>query len=279
MSEEKEMSFLDHLEELRWHIIRSLGAVVVFMIVAVFINQYIFEHIIFAPSNPDFITYRLLCQLSEATCIKELPFEIQSRLMTGQFTMYIASLFVVGLICSFPYISWEIWRFVKPGLYENEKGATKGAVFFVSFLFIVGILFGYFILTPLAVNFLANFQISPTIKNEFDIVSYVSTVMMLVLGCGIIFQLPVAVFFLSKIGFITPQLMRTYRRHAIVVVLILAGIITPPDVLSQVIISLPVVLLYELSIFISAWVVKKQAKEEAEELAKDQLAQSTEVQI
>jgi sec-independent protein translocase protein TatC len=262
MSEEKEMSFLDHLEELRWHILRSLVAVVIFVIIGVFANQYIFTNIIFALAKPDFITYRLLCQLSEATCIDKLGFTLQSTSTTGQFTMYIASLFVFGLICAFPYIFWEVWRFIRPGLYESEQKGTRGAVFFVSVLFVMGISFGYFVLAPLSINFLANFQISPEIKNEFNIVSYVSTVVMLVLGCGIIFQLPVAIYFLSKIEVVTPKLLRTYRRHAIVVILLVAGIITPPDILSQIVISLPVLLLYEFGIFISAWVWKNKPKDD-----------------
>jgi sec-independent protein translocase protein TatC len=273
MSEEKEMSFLDHLEELRWHLIRSLIAVVVFVIIGVFANKFIFEKIIFALAEPDFITYRLLCQLSEATCIDKLGFTLQSTSTTGQFTMYIASLFIFGLICAFPYIFWEVWRFVRPGLYESEQKGTRGAVVFVSLLFLSGIAFGYFVLAPLSINFLANFQISPEIKNEFNIVSYVSTIVMLVLGCGIIFQLPVAIYFLSRIEVVTPKLLRQYRRHAIVVILLIAGLITPPDILSQVIISMPVLLLYEFGIFISAWVWKKKAKEEAEE-AKNSAIQS-----
>ena len=264
MSEEKEMSFLDHLEELRWHIIRSLLAISAFVVVGIFTNQFIFDKIIFALSKPDFITYRLLCKLSQATCIDKLGFTLQSTSTTGQFTMYISSLFVFGLICSFPYIVWEIWRFIKPGLYDAEQKGTRGAVFFVSILFMAGITFGYFVLAPLSINFLANFQISPEIKNEFNIVSYVSTVVMLVLGCGVIFQLPVAIYFLSKIGVVTPKLLRQYRRHAIVVILLIAGIITPPDIMSQIVISLPVLLLYEFGIFISAWVWKNKPKDDDE---------------
>ncbi len=262
---EKEMSFLDHLEELRWHLLRSLAAVIVFVIIGIFANKFIFENIIFALSKPNFITYRLLCQLSEATCIDKLGFTLQSTSTTGQFTMYIASLFVFGLICAFPYIIWEVWRFIKPGLYDKEQKGTQGAVVFISVLFIAGITFGYFVLAPLSINFLANFQISPEIKNEFNIVSYVSTVVMLVLGCGIIFQLPVAIYFFSKVGLVTPKLLRQYRRHAVVVILLVSGIITPPDIMSQIVISLPVLLLYELGIFISAWVWKMKKREDEAE--------------
>ncbi len=271
MSEEREMSFLDHLEELRWHLLRSLAAVIVFVFIGVFANKFIFENIIFALSKPDFITYRLLCKLSVATCIDKLGFTLQSTSTTGQFTMYIASLFVFGLICAFPYIIWEVWRFIRPGLYDKEQKGTQGAVVFISVLFMAGITFGYFVLAPLSINFLANFQISPEIKNEFNIVSYVSTVVMLILGCGIIFQLPVAIYFLSKVGIVTPKLLRQYRRHAVVVILLISGIITPPDIMSQIVISLPVLLLYELGIFISAWVWKIKKKEDE--------AESSEVQV
>jgi sec-independent protein translocase protein TatC len=260
-SEEKEMSFLDHLEELRWHIIRSLAAIMVFAIAAFLAKRIIFHGIILAPSRPDFWTYRMLCKIgnlinTNVLCIEELPFIIQSRQMTGQFMMHITSSFVIGLILAFPYAFWEIWRFVKPGLYDKEKNVARGAVFFVSLLFGLGVLFGYFVVSPISINFLSNYQLDPSISNEFDIISYVSTISMLVLACAIMFQLPIVVYFLTKAGIVTPKTLITYRKHAIIIILIVSAIITPPDVVSQILIAVPILLLYQLSILISKTVIK-----------------------
>lgn len=259
--EEKEMSFLDHLEELRWHIIRSLISILVFAIIAFLAKKIVFHEIILAPARADFWTYQMLCKLgnmvnSNALCIEELPFIIQSRQMTGQFTMHITSSFVIGLILAFPYAFWELWRFVTPGLYDKEKSIARGSVFFVSLLFGIGILFGYYVVSPISINFLSNYQLDPSISNEFDIISYVSTLTMLVLACGIMFQLPIIVYFFTKAGIVTPGFLRTYRKHSIVVILVISAIITPPDVVSQILIGLPLILLYEISIFISKSVIK-----------------------
>lgn len=256
IEEENEMSFLDHLEELRWHIIRSLSAIIIFAIIAFISKEFIFGMVILGPSRTDFLTYRMLCQLSEylnseALCIDQLPFIIQSRQMTGQFAMHISSSFVIGIICAFPYAFWEIWRFVKPGLYPNERKAATGATFYVSMLFMIGVGFGYFIVTPISINFLSNYQIDPSIMNEFDIISYVGTVTTLVLACGILFQLPIVVYFSTKAGLITSSMMRTYRKHAIIVILVLGAMLTPPDPFSQILIALPLLLLYQISIYIA----------------------------
>lgn len=265
------MSFIDHLEELRWHIIRSLGAILVFGVAAFLSKDLIFHQIILAPSRTDFWTYRLLCQWgdaigSETLCIDKLPFILQSRQMTGQFTMHLTTSFLIGLICAFPYAFWEIWRFVNPALYGEEKNLSRGAVFFVSLLFGMGILFGYYIVSPLSINFLANYQLDPSILNEFDITSYISTISMLVLTCGIMFQLPVIVFFLTKTGVATPELMRQYRKLALVVILIASAVLTPPDLMSQVLIALPLTALYEISIYVSAFILRKERRKEAEDL-------------
>ncbi|MGF1532629.1 MAG: twin-arginine translocase subunit TatC [Bernardetiaceae bacterium] len=261
MSTEKEMSFLDHLEELRWHLIRAVVAVGVCTIVAFVSKEIVFGMLILGPSRTDFLTYQLLCQLSEITCIDQLPFIIQSRKITGQFTMHIAASVTVGLIVAFPYVFWEIWRFIKPGLYATEQRVASGATFFVSLLFLTGVLFGYFIITPLSINFLSNYQVDPSVMNEFDITSYVGTVTMLTLSCGLMFQLPMVVLFLSKAGLVSPQLMRQFRRHALVAILFVAALLTPPDVVSQFLISIPLVLLYEISIQISHRVWKNREKE------------------
>lgn len=275
--EENEMSFLDHLEELRWHVVRSLGAIVFFMIFA-FINiEWIFTNILFAPGRVDFPTFRWLCQLGEwigskeSLCVEQIPFKIQSRLMTGQFTMSITASFVIGLVISFPYVVWELWRFIRPGLYNRERKSSRGAVAAISFLFLLGVGFGYYIMSPLMISFLANYTISPLIVNEFDITSYVGTIVTVVFGSGVLFQLPVVMYFLTKIGIVTPTFLRQYRKHAIVIILVVGAIVTPSaDPLSQMLISLPLYLLYEISILISASVLRKKMKEEAEEKLKEQ---------
>jgi sec-independent protein translocase protein TatC len=274
-SGEKEMSFLEHLEELRWHVIRSLAAVIIFMIGAFVSAQWVFENIIFAPARVDFPTFKWLCKLgdligSETLCVTEIPFKVQSRNMTGQFTMHLMSSFILGLIVAFPYVVWEVWRFIKPGLQVKERKYSRGAVAAVSFLFFSGVMFGYYIIAPWMVYFLANYSISDMIVNEFDITSYVSTVVMLVLGSGLLFQLPVVIYFLTKIGIVTPDFLRKYRKHSIVIILIVAAIVTPPDLLSQTLITIPLYLLFEISILISAGVAKRKAQEEAEELLKEE---------
>jgi len=277
MTDEKEMSFLDHLEELRWHIVRSVTAIMICMVIAFFFTKEIFDGVIFAPARIDFPTFKWLCKLGEMTgatdalCAKPFPFKIQSRFMTGQFTMQVLASFVMGFIISFPYVFWEIWRFVKPGLRLSERKNSSGAVFAVSFLFILGICFGYFILCPMMTWFFSSYSISSMIVNEFDITSYVSTFIALVFGSGLLFQLPVVVYFMTKVGLLTPKFMRTYRRHAIIVILIVAAIVTPPDPLSQVLISFPLFLLYEVSIFISAYVVRQKRKQEEREAQADQM--------
>lgn len=270
LDEEKEMSFLEHLEELRWHVVRSLGAIVFFMIFA-FVNiKWIFNNILFAPGRVDFPTFTWLCNLGhwlgtpEALCVDEIPFKIQSRLMTGQFTMSITASFVIGLIIAFPYVVWEFWRFIRPGLHNRERKSSKGAVSAVSFLFVLGVLFGYYIMCPLMISFLATYQISEMIVNEFDITSYIGTIVTVVLGSGILFQLPVVIFFLTKIGIVTPAFLRQYRKHAVVIILVVGAIVTPSaDPLSQALISLPLYLLYEISIIISGRVVRAKLKQEA----------------
>jgi sec-independent protein translocase protein TatC len=259
------MSFLDHMEELRWHIIRAVIGIAVFALLAALFNRFIFNSIILAPGRPDFWTFEMFCSVGskvgiDAFCIDELPFIIQSRKMTGQFAMFITSSAVVGLIASFPYVFWEIWSFIKPGLYPQERKASRGAVFYVSFLFVLGVLFGYFIVTPVSVNFLANFQVDPSVKNEFDITSYVGTVTMIVLSSGVLFQLPILVTFLTKAGIVTPQIMRQYFKHAFVIILVLAALVTPPDPISQVLITVPLLLLYQVSIWISKRILKKEQR-------------------
>ncbi len=264
--EEKEMTFLDHLEELRWHLIRAVSSIVILAIAVFMAKDFVWHSVILAPSRLDFWTYEMMCKAGEllkspTLCIDDLPFIIQNRKMTGQFTMHITSSVLIGLIVAFPYVFWEIWRFIKPGLRIEERRHSRGAVLFVSVLFTIGVLFGYYIISPLSVNFLAHYSVDGSILNEFELSNYVSTISMIVLSSAILFQLPMVVYFLSKAGLITPRFMKHYRRHAIVVILILGALLTPPDPISQVLIALPLFGLYQISIFISAGVLRNKEKQ------------------
>ncbi|MBR7948348.1 twin-arginine translocase subunit TatC [Microvirga sp. STR05] len=274
LGEPQEMSFIDHLEALRWHIIRAAIAIVVFTTAAFLAKDFLFHDLILGPSRADFWTYRLFNQVGEWLSLPGLhmdkpSFDLQNRQMSGQLTMHISTSFVVGLALAFPYTFWEIWRFVKPGLYPHEQANSRGAVFFVSVLFIIGLLFGYYIAAPLSINFLASYQLDATIENQIDLQSYISTLTTMSLSCAFVFELPMIVFFLAKAGLITPEIMRLYRKHAIVVVLIIAAIITPPEITSQIIVTIPIVLLYEVSISIAAVVGRNRTKQLNERLAEN----------
>jgi sec-independent protein translocase protein TatC len=264
---QREMTFLEHLEELRWHLIRSAVVIVALAIVVFLAKDFVWHNIILAPSRLDFWTYEMLCKAgewlqSDGLCINELPFIIQSRKMTGQFTMHITTSVLIGLIVAFPYVFWEIWSFIAPGLHNNERSNTRGAVFFVSLLFLIGVLFGYYIISPLSVNFLSHYKVDASIMNEFELTNYVSTISMIVLSSAILFQLPMVVYVLTKAGLVTPEVMKRYRRHAIVAILILGALLTPPDPISQILIAIPLFGLYQISIFISAAVLRKQRQKE-----------------
>lgn len=270
VSGEKEMSFLDHLEELRWHVIRSMIGISVFTIIAFIYVKWVFDNIILAPASGDFLTWKALCKFGRYIdqpdlCVGDLPLMLQSRYMTGQFTITIVSAFIIGLIISFPYVAWEFWRFVKPGLKKRERSGSRGVVGAISFLFFLGVAFGYYVISPLMVYMMVNYRISDMIVNEFDITSYVSTVVLLVFGTGLLFQLPVVIYFLSKLGLVTPAFLRKYRKHSFIAILIIAAIITPPDPMSQTVVAIPLYLLFEISILISARVEKNKLKAEAAE--------------
>lgn len=256
-----EMAFVDHLEELRWHLIRSVGAILLLTIIAFTYMDVIFHHVILGPVRTDFWTYRMLCKLSESMCIQKIDFIMQNRTVAGQFTMHVIAAFVSGLVLAFPYVFYEFWRFIKPGLHAVEQKYSSGAVAFVTILFGAGVLFGYYIVTPTSLNFLINYKLDPSIDNNIDISSYISFVCMLVLGSGIMFQLPVAIYILSRIGIVGPAFLRKYRKHAIIVIFIIAAIFTPsPDFFTQLIVAIPLLLLYEISIFISAGVERNKQK-------------------
>lgn len=255
-SEEKEMSFIEHLEELRWHIMRSLLSIVFFAIIVFVFRTFVFDNIIFAPRNDWFPTYKFFCAISAATCFSPVEFELIAIQMGEQFFTAIKVSFWIGLIISFPYVFWEIWRFIKPGLYKREKKAARGIVFSCSFLFLTGVLFGYFVIAPFAINFLIGFDIGETSANP-SLSSYVNYMTLFTIPTGILFQLPIFVYFFSIIGLITPAGMKKYRRHAFIIILIIAAITTPPDVITQFLVGVPVYILYEFSILISARAEKK----------------------
>lgn len=261
----KEMSFLDHLEELRWHLIRSTTAVVIIAVLAFIAKDFIFDVLLFGPKKADFPTYKLLCRAAQAIgldsfCFTELPFRIQSRTMSGQFSAHIWTSITAGFIVAFPYVIWEFWKFVSPGLKHNERKTSRGFIIVASLLFFVGVLFGYYVITPLSINFLGSYQVSSQVFNDFDLSSYISLVRASVLASGLIFELPIIIYFLTKIGVVTPEILKKYRKFALVGVLIISAVITPPDIASQVIVAIPVLILYEVSIFISKGVVRRQNK-------------------
>lgn len=261
---DKEMSFLDHLEVFRWHLIRAAVAILFFTIIAFIYKDIVFDVILLGPKRTDFLTYRILCEISQylglgdALCLRDSPFSLMNISMSGQFSTHITTSIFAGFIIAFPYVLWEIWRFISPALHSNENSMAKGVVFFSSILFLIGILFGYYVIAPLSINFLGSYQVSSSVANQINLSSFVSTVTTVSFANGIIFELPILVYFLTKIGLLTPDFMRVYRKHSMVVILILSAIITPPDITSQVLVSLPLIILYEFSIKISERVIKNQ---------------------
>lgn len=269
-----EMSFLDHLEELRWHLIRSVLAVVLIACVAFFMKDFIFDTVIFGPKKMDFPTYRFFCNIAtffgitSEFCADTLPFTIQNRTMAGQFSAHIWTSIWAGFIVGFPYVLWEVWRFISPGLHQNERKHSRGFILVASLLFFIGVLFGYYVVAPLSINFLGTYKVSQEVSNEIDISSFIATVRASVIACGVMFELPIIIYFLTKVGLVTPEILKKYRKIALVVVLILSAVITPPDVASQIVVSIPVLILYQVSIYISKLVIKRDAKREAKKYAK-----------
>jgi len=262
--EEKDtMSFWSHLEALRGHLVRSAISVVVMGIVAFIFKEIIFDYVILAPKEPYFITNRLFCRLAEilgtpVLCINQYPLEIINIDMAGQFKTHVLVSLIAGLIVAFPYILWEFWRFITPALHPNERAGSRGAVFVTSLLFLLGVSFSYFIIAPLTINFLGGYQVSSMVTNQVALRSYISTVTMLTFATGLVFELPVIVYFLAKIGMLTPEFMKKNRKTAIILILVLSAIITPPDVFSQILVAIPLYALFEISIVVSKRVIKKQ---------------------
>ena len=265
-SSNDEMSFLDHLEDLRWHLIRASLAIVIAGTIAFLAKGFIFDVLLFGPRSADFWTYDVLCRFStymgvdSGFCFDEMPFRIQSRTMGGQFSAHIWVSITAGFVIAFPYVIYEFWKFVAPAMKDTEKRNSKGFIFISSVLFFLGVLFGYYLVTPLSINFLGKYQVSDDVFNDFDLSSYISLVRASVLASGLIFELPIVIYFLTKVGVLTPDFLIKYRKYALVIVLIFSAIITPPDIASQIIVAIPVLILYEVSIVISRIVYRKEAK-------------------
>lgn len=271
---QNQMTFLEHLEVLRWILVRIVSVILVFSIVVFSFREWIFGHIIFAPMNIDFWTYDVLCRSTgylheyfpsiidaETGCFAELTLKVTAPKMTTEFMTALLVAFIGGMIFSFPYLIWEIWRFIKPALYNKEQKRARGIVFFTSLLFGMGILFGYFFIAPLSIHFLGNFSVADTVVKLPSLNSYMGILASTTLAAGVMFELPILVYFLSRAGLLSPEFMRKYRRHSFVVALLLAAVITPPDVFSQLLICVPIVILYEISIYISKFVVKNKKEE------------------
>lgn len=257
-----EMSFWDHLDALRGHLFRSAIAVLVFSIAAFFNREFIFDKVILAPKESDFISNQLLCRLGtwlhiDGLCFDNFNIQIINLNLSGQFSTHMSISFFTGLILAFPYVIWEIWRFLKPALYPNERRYTRGAVFIMSALFLIGVLFSYFLIVPLTLNFFGTYKVSDMIANQISLSSYISTLVSVVFSVGIVFELPVFVYFLTKVGIVTPEFLRRTRKYMIVIILTIAAIITPPDILSQILVSIPLFALYEVSILVSSRISKK----------------------
>lgn len=262
-----EMAFTDHIEALRWHIVRSLVAVIITAIVMFFNIEWIFDHIILGPAHSYFVSYRVLCQLGhlihiDALCLQDIKMEFQNTELSGQFMMSFSVSFMLGFIVAFPYIFWEFWRFIKPALTPQEIRYARGIVFWTSLLFFTGVAFAYYVIAPFTINFFANYQLSPSFKNIITMSNYYDTMSDLILGMGLVFELPVVVFFLSRIGLLTPKLMRDKRNYAVLIIFILAAVITPPDWFSIWLVAIPLIILYEAAIAISDRAVKARKKKE-----------------
>jgi len=267
------MSFLDHLEDLRWHLIRIFIAIAICATVAFIFGTFIMDNIIMWPKKMTFPTYQWLCSVSKffgiedtTFCQAEFPFIIQNRTMAGQFSAHIWTSFYAGFITAFPYIIYQLWHFISPGMKANERKTSRGFIIISSLLFFIGVLFGYFIIIPLSINFLANYIVSAEILNEIDISSYISLIRSSSIASGFVFELPIIIYFLTKVGLVTPEILKKYRKFALVIVLILSAIITPPDIASQIIVAIPILILYQVSIYISKLVVKKQKKKQKKDV-------------
>ena len=267
----EEMSFIEHLDALRSHLFRAAVAVAAGAIVMVIYNKFIVERVLMGPTNNDFATYVYLCKISErlglhgALCMTQINVNMQNTDVAGQFNIYFNVILIGGFILAFPYVFWQFWKFTKPALTPKELKNTRGVIFWVSLLFFIGILFGYFIVVPYTVNFFSNFSLDPKIKNIWTVGNYFNTIVPLILGAGLAFQLPLVMYFLSKIGVVSATYLRRVRKYAILVMVIVASIFTPPDMLSTVVCTIPLMILYEISILLCVKEEKRQKQDEIRE--------------
>ncbi|MES2628403.1 MAG: twin-arginine translocase subunit TatC [Bacteroidota bacterium] len=264
---EKEMGFLDHLEELRWRLVKSAAAIFIFAVLAFVYKDIIFDGIILAPQHEDFITYRAFCKighllgLEDDLCFSDFNFTLQNLTMSGQLGTHMMVSAIAGIIVAFPYVFWQVWGFIRPGLKEKEQHMARGIVFWATLLFMLGILFGYYVLAPLSIQFLGTYQVSESVGNQISLDSFIDTVSSLTLYTGAVFELPIVMYFLARLGIISSAFLKKYRKHAFVVVLIIAAIITPPDIISQCIVTVPLMLLYEASIIVARRIEKNRKVE------------------
>lgn len=260
LTELGEMPFLDHLEEFRWALIKGFAAIVLVTIGCSFFSTWIIEVLLLGPAKPDFFVYTALG-------IEADELVLQNRTITGQFFAHLGTIIAVGVVLGSPVFVYFMWKFIEPGLYPSEKQGLRFAAVFATFFFMLGISFGYVVVTPFALQFFANYQIADQIINEFDITKYFSMVTFWAFGAGILFELPVVVYFLSKIGLLTPAMMRKHRKYAVIITLLLGAFFTPPDPISQILVAIPLLMLYQLSIGVSGMVSRKREQELEEALA------------
>ena len=263
-----EMTFFEHIDALRPHLVRGVIALLIMMVVAFLAKKFIIDLVLMGPQSPDFPTNRFLCYMShllmenDTLCINQIKFNMVNTALSGQFNLHMQVAMVAAVVVAVPYLLWELWRFVLPALTPRERRKSRMFVLYVSLCFFTGLLFGYYLITPLSINFFSTYQASTEITNMIDVKSYLSTVLHVSLACGIVFQLPLLVYFLTKMGLITASFLRRYRRHAIVLLTILSAIITPPDLFSLVLVVIPLYGLYEFSILMATRVERKMAREE-----------------
>jgi sec-independent protein translocase protein TatC len=254
---EKEMSFLGHLEELRWRLVRSTIAILIVAVVIFIYTEPIVDQVFLSMKRPDFPTYQFFCWMSDllglddTLCASEIPINTQSTTPTGQFSTNMYFAFIGGFIIAFPFVFYQFWSFLKPALKDTEYKVTKGAIFWASLLFFLGIGFGYFLVSPLCVQFFGTYKMHAETSNNFTISSYLSLITTTTLFSGLFFELPMIIMIFSKLGVVSSAWLKKYRKHALIIILVVSAIITPPDVISQILVSIPILLLYEVGIIIA----------------------------
>jgi len=263
--EKKEMSFIDHLEELRWTIFRSLGAVGIITVAIFAFKGFFIDTLVFGPTTKEFVGYKFLCNLSDRVFNSDVlcfdnELTIQNPKIIGQFINHFKMSFLLGFILAFPFIFREVWRFIKPALHKTELKATRGVIFFSWMFFLLGVSFGYMVILPFAIEFLTNYVLNDSITNIYLLNDYAAYITMVTLGAGIMFELPVVVYLLAKMGLVSAKFLRKHRKHALIIIITVGAIITPPDIGTQFLIAVPVYMLFELSILIAAWVRRKESK-------------------